>query len=84
MKLPMDKSVAVGFNATERNFELSIALALTAFAASPMVAVSTVIGPLIEVPVMLSLVWISRWLVKRYPLCCLPAGADTMLPDNAS
>lgn len=83
MRLPMDKAVAIGFNVTGRNFELSIALALTAFASSPMVAVSTVIGPIIEVPVMLSLVWVGKRLVERYPLCCLPARADTMLPGKA-
>lgn len=65
-KLPMDKAVTVGFHVTGRNFELSIALALTAFAATPMVAVSTVIGPLIEVPVMLSLAWVSKSLVERW------------------
>lgn len=70
-KLPMDKSVTVGFHVTGRNFELSIALALTAFANSPMVAVSTVIGPLIEVPVMLSLVWLARQIVERYADCCV-------------
>lgn len=32
MRLPMDKSVTVGFHVTGRNFELSIALALSAFA----------------------------------------------------
>lgn len=84
MGLQMDKSVAVGFNVTGRNFELSIALALTAFTASPMVAVSTVIGPLIEVPVMLSLVWIGRKLIGQYPLCCLPARTVIRLPDNAN
>ncbi len=73
MRLPMEKSVTVGFHVTGRNFELSIALALTTFAASPLVAVSTVIGPLIEVPVMLSLAWIGRWLVRRFPLCCVPS-----------
>ncbi len=73
MRLPMNKSVTVGFHVTGRNFELSIALALTAFADYPLVAVSTVIGPLIEVPVMLSLSWIGRRLVERYSLCCVPA-----------
>mgnify|MGYP005845904717 CR=1 FL=1 len=84
MRLPMDKSVTVGFHVTGRNFELSIALALSAFAVSPMVAVSTVIGPLIEVPVMLSLAWIGRRLVERFPLCCVPAGVDIMPRDNAA
>lgn len=65
-KLPMDKAVTVGFHVTGRNFELSIALALSAFAASPLVAVSTVIGPLIEVPVMLTLAGLGRALVRRF------------------
>jgi len=42
-----------------RNFELAIAIALTAFASMPMVAVSTVVGPLIEIPVMLAIVWMA-------------------------
>lgn len=48
----------MGFHCTGRNFELAIAIALTAFASMPMVAVSTVVGPLIEIPVMLTLVWL--------------------------
>ena len=83
MRLPMDKSVTVGFHVTGRNFELSIALALTAFASSPMVAVSTVIGPLIEVPVMLSLAWIGRRLVERFPICCVP-GREDIMPQSES
>ena len=58
--LPKDKAVTVGFHVTGRNFELSIALALSAFAATPLVAVSTVVGPLIEVPTMLALAWLAR------------------------
>jgi ACR3 family arsenite transporter len=49
----------MGFHCTGRNFELAIAIALTAFASMPMVAVSTVVGPLIEIPVMLTLVWLA-------------------------
>ena len=84
MRLPMDKAVTVGFHVTGRNFELSIALALTAFAAAPMVAVSTVIGPLIEVPVMLALAWIGRRLVEGYPLCCVPARSGNHATGNAA
>jgi len=51
-------AVAVGFNATGRDFEIAIAIAITAF--NPTVALATVIGPLIEVPVMLVLVWFAR------------------------
>ncbi|MCE5194471.1 MAG: arsenic resistance protein [Nitrospiraceae bacterium] len=51
-------SVAVGFNSTGRDFEIAIAIAITAF--NSTVALATVIGPLIEVPVMLALVWFAR------------------------
>jgi ACR3 family arsenite transporter len=54
-----EDSSTMGFHCTGRNFELAIAIALTAFATMPMVAVSTVVGPLIEIPVMLTIVWLS-------------------------
>lgn len=53
-------STAIAFNATGRNFELAIAIAITAFAAQPLVGVSTAIGPLVEVPLMLAIVWWSK------------------------
>lgn len=52
-------SSTMAFHCTGRNFEFAISIALTAFATMPMVAVSTVVGPLIEIPVMLSLVSIA-------------------------
>lgn len=51
-------AVAVGFNSTGRDFEIAIAIAITAF--NPTVALATVIGPLIEVPAMLALVWFAK------------------------
>jgi ACR3 family arsenite transporter len=56
--LNYEDSVAVAFNSTGRDFEIAIAIAITAF--NPAVALATVIGPLIEVPVMLALVWAAR------------------------
>ena len=56
-------AVAVAFNSTGRDFEIAIAIAITAF--SPAVALATVVGPLIEVPVMLTLVWGAMRLEKR-------------------
>ena len=58
MGLNYKDAVAVGFNSTGRDFEIAIAIAITAF--SPAVALATVIGPLIEVPVMLALVWFAK------------------------
>jgi ACR3 family arsenite transporter len=55
LRFPYEDAVAVAFNSTGRDFEIAIAIAITAF--SPTVALATVVGPLIEVPVMLALVW---------------------------
>jgi ACR3 family arsenite transporter len=60
---PYRDAVAVAFNATGRDFEIAIAIAITAF--SPTVALATVVGPLIEVPVMLFLVWSAMRLGPR-------------------
>jgi ACR3 family arsenite transporter len=56
-------AVACAFNATGRDFEIAIAIAITAF--SPTVALATVVGPLIEVPVMLFFVWSAMKLAPR-------------------
>ncbi|MCI0717420.1 MAG: arsenic resistance protein [Acidobacteria bacterium] len=58
MGFSYEDSVAVAFNSTGRDFEIAIAIAITAF--NPSVALATVVGPLIEVPVMLVLVWFAR------------------------
>jgi Arsenite efflux pump ACR3 and related permeases len=59
-----EDAVAVAFNSTGRDFEIAIAIAITAF--SPTVALATVVGPLIEVPVMLALVWAAMRLRPRF------------------
>ena len=63
LRFPYRDAVAVAFNATGRDFEIAIAIAITAF--SPTVALATVVGPLIEVPVMLVLVWSAMRLAPR-------------------
>jgi ACR3 family arsenite transporter len=64
LRFPYRDAVAVAFNATGRDFEITIAIAITAF--SPTVALATVVGPLIEVPVMLVLVWAAMRLSRRW------------------
>lgn len=56
--LNYEDAVACAFNATGRDFEIAIAIAITAF--NPTVALATVVGPLIEVPVMLVLVAFAK------------------------
>lgn len=52
-------STAIGFTVSARDFEVSIAIAVAAFAAYPYVAITTAIGPLLEIPLMLLLVRIQ-------------------------
>jgi ACR3 family arsenite transporter len=71
-------AVAVAFNSTGRDFEIAIAIAITAF--SPTVALATVVGPLIEVPVMLALVWGAMRLERRLFGTQTAAAAEASRP----
>jgi ACR3 family arsenite transporter len=63
MRFHYEDAVAAAFSATGRDFEIAIAIAITAF--TPAVALATVVGPLIEVPVMLFFVWAATRLHGR-------------------
>jgi len=52
-------STAIGFSVSARDFEISIAIAISAFSIYPFVVITTAIGPLLEIPLMLILVWIQ-------------------------
>jgi ACR3 family arsenite transporter len=67
--LNYEDSVACAFNSTGRDFEIAIAIAITAF--NPTVALATVVGPLIEVPVMLVLVALSKRTCYLFKECSL-------------
>lgn len=64
LRFRYEDAVAVAFSSTGRDFEIAIAIAITAF--TPTVALATVVGPLIEVPVMLFLVWSAMRLRGRW------------------
>ncbi|MCL4412612.1 MAG: bile acid:sodium symporter [Candidatus Thermoplasmatota archaeon] len=58
-KFDYPDSTAIGFTVSARDFEISIAIAIVAFAAYPYVIFTTAIGPLLEIPLMLLLVWLQ-------------------------
>ena len=83
LRLGYPRATTLAFTAAGNNFELAIAVAIATFGVTSGQALAGVVGPLIEVPVLVALVYVARWARRHlFPVDLAPEAVPAAAPST--